>query len=119
MQKNFFAITGRFSPVRLASQAAVAAWFGLYPLAALLPVSAPWLRGLVLAALLVQVVATVVAGRWAARPLVPSFLPCVGLILTSAVMLRAAFVGWRKGGIEWRGVLYPTSLLQDRQRVRF
>jgi hypothetical protein len=119
MQKNFFAITGRFSPVRLALQASVMGWFGLVPLAALLPVTLPWLRALLVATLGVQLLATLVAGRWAARPTVPSLLPWVGMVLGALVMLRAAFVGWQRGGIEWRGVLYPTSLLGERQRVRF
>jgi hypothetical protein len=119
MQKNFFAITGRFSPLRLVGQAVVMAWFGLVPLAALLPVTEPSLRGLLVAALAVQLVATLVAGRWAARPTLPSLFPWVGLVLGALIMVRAAFVGWAKGGIEWRGVLYPTALLAKRQRVRF
>jgi hypothetical protein len=121
MQKNFFAITGRFSPPRIVGQAALIGWLGLYPLAALLPVAprgAAWLHGLLAATAVVQLLATLAASRWTARPSAPSFLPCVGFVLLSWMMLRAAIVGWQKGGIEWRGVLYPTSLLRDRQRVK-
>lgn len=121
MQKNFFAVTGRFSVPRIVAQALVMAWLGLYPLAALLlsaPHLAGWPWGVLAVTVAVQLLATIVASSWTGRPMAPSLLPWVGFALLSLMMLRAAVVGWRRGGIEWRGVLYPTSLLRDRQRVK-
>jgi len=118
MQKNFFAITGRFSPAKIVGQAAVTAWLGLFPLAALLPVQGSWPRAMLGTAMGLQVLSGLVAGRWAARPVLPSLFPGVGLVLLAWMMVRAAVVGRRIGGIRWRGVLYPTALLKNRQRVK-
>lgn len=117
LQKNCFAVVGRFSLPRMVGQSVMLVWFGLFPFAALLPVT-PGLRFIAALALAVQLMATLAGSRWGARPTVPALLPGVGYCLLAYMMLRAGFVGWRKGGIEWRGVLYPTAILKNRQRVK-
>lgn len=121
MQKNFFAVTGGFSPLKIFGHATLLAWFGLFPLALLLPGEAPWApwaRMMLAAAVVMQVVMTLVAGRWTARPVAPSLVPSLGFLFLSFMMVRAAIIGWRMGGIRWRGVFYPTSLLKGCQRVK-
>ena len=68
LQKNFFAITGRFSLARCLFQAAVMAWFGLAPLAMLLDVS-PALFAIPLAGMFGSITSSVYASKVTGRPL--------------------------------------------------
>lgn len=117
MQKNLFAILGRFSVARSAGIAAFFAWLGLVPFAALVaaPMELRTIPVLTLAALAANVaLASRVTGRRrSGAGLVP--LACLAM---SAMVVRAAWVGWRIGGIAWRGVRYPAALLAANQRVR-
>jgi len=118
MQKNFYAITGRFSLVRSLVQAVAFAVLGLWPLLALL-VPTPAVLGLVGLGLLLLVgntwLASVGFGRsgWAAlgAPL--------GFLLIALIVVRSALIGRRIGGIEWRGERYAAADLKARQHVRF
>lgn len=118
LQKNFFAITGRFSLARLVAQAVVMAWLAAFPLALVL---GELTFGRVLAvsvAMLLQLVNALTVARWTRLPLLPAFFPQVGLVVTAFMQVRAGVIGWRQGGIRWRGVLYSTELLRAQQRVR-
>lgn len=118
MQKNFFAVTGRFSLPRIAAQALVLAWLAFFPLALALPGGSTWRAGVLAACLGAQVAMTIAGALFAGRSLVPSLFPSLGFALTAFVALRSGIVGHRLGGISWRGVVYPTRLLEGRQRVR-
>lgn len=43
----------------------------------------------------------------------------VGMLLISAMMLRAGYQCIKNGGIDWRGTHYPTDQLRAGQRVKF
>ncbi len=116
MQKNFFAITGRFSPARMTIQIAVLVWLALFPLLALS--GPPWLLAAALAGLAMQIASAALGALWSGRTLAPSLLAPLGLLLTAYIVGRAAIVGVRQGGISWRGVLYPSELLKPAQRVK-
>jgi len=118
MQKNTFAISGRFSLARILVQSVVLVFVGCFPLLALLSPSTP-LTALSGVGLLAQVTATAVAARWTGRPLGSAFVPALGPLLMAGVSLRAGVVGVREGGIRWRGVLYRSEDLRGVQRVRF
>lgn len=118
MQKNTFAITGRFSLARIVVQVIVLAWLGCFPLLALVAPSTP-IVALAGGGLLLQMLATGVAARWTGRPLASALLPALGPLLMGAIPLRAGIIGVRDGGIHWRGVLYRSEDLRKAQRVRF
>lgn len=124
MQKNWFAIIGRFSVARLLGIALLFGWLACYP--ALLLLLGPELGGAGWAAVLVCCLGVLAAigssmlyARWTRRPYLPSLFVGGGMLLLAAMMLSAARRGQRAGGISWRGVLYPSALLRDAQRVRF
>jgi glycosyltransferase involved in cell wall biosynthesis len=52
------------------------------------------------------------------KPLILSLLP-VGVVLITAMMLRAGYQCLKNGGIDWRGTHYPIDQLRAGQRVKF
>jgi hypothetical protein len=44
--------------------------------------------------------------------------PLVAPVVAFA-LLRAGWLGWRRGGAMWRGTLYPSELLRAGARVKF
>jgi len=57
--------------------------------------------------------------RWIPGKLAPSLLAPLAAGLAGLLFLRAGWVGWRRGGVKWRGTLYPCALLREHQRVKF
>jgi Glycosyl transferase family 2 len=51
------------------------------------------------------------------KPLILLLLP-VGVVLITAMMLRAGYQCLKKGGIDWRGTHYPIDQLRAGQRVK-
>jgi hypothetical protein len=45
--------------------------------------------------------------------------PRLGNLLIAWMLLRSTVIGARIGGIEWRGVRYPSAALSAGRRVRF
>lgn len=117
MQKNMFAIVARFSLARAVAVALGAAWMGLFWLGVLAPV-APVLKALPLLGALSMTAATVLAARACGRAMGPALLWPLGFLATGWMTLRAGVIGARIGGIQWRGVVYPSALLAGAQRVR-
>jgi len=42
----------------------------------------------------------------------------VGTLIFAAIWFRAGWVGWRRGGVEWRGTVYPSKVLKKGRRIR-
>ena len=118
MQKNWYAIVGRFSVTRTATAGIVLALIGLAPLWAVL---APTPRNVALAALtyLSQTGAGLLFARWTGWTRRGAPFMGVGLALQGVACLRAARTGARLNGVEWRGVVYPARTLAPGQRVRW
>jgi cellulose synthase/poly-beta-1,6-N-acetylglucosamine synthase-like glycosyltransferase len=114
LSKGLFAYAGRCEPLRLMLIALAVACLDLSPwLALLLPLGLPWLTvlGGVMAA--ASIASCALGDRWAGRPVRAALLQPVGAALMAWIMLRAAVVGWRHGGVVWRGTLYPSALLRE------
>lgn len=51
------------------------------------------------------------------RSLLPAAFVHLGAILTSFIVFRSGFMGWRLDGIEWRGVRYSSKDINGGRRV--
>lgn len=119
MQKNFYAIMGRFSLARSVAMAVGCVVFALAPWLALLPQTPLPLVWLTAASQVSLVVGTLLFSRWTGRdPLYPALFPNVALLVLAFMSVRAAILGRRMGGIMWRGVRYEAALLESQQRFR-
>ena len=118
LEKNAFAQGARFAPGRGAALAGLGVVGAFAPFAAFLPVGLPWLPAVGVGALAVLVAAALVftrACRESAAGVLLS-LP-LGDLLMSYVIARATLLGVLRGGLVWRGTLYPTEMLRAGQRV--
>ena len=103
---------------RLLAACGLFAGLELAPLVALVPVGH---LGLLLPAatmLLAAVFSIVVLARWVNRPLLPGLCFPLAVPLSIAVLLRTGWLGLRRGGIQWRGTLYPSKMLREGSRLR-
>lgn len=57
--------------------------------------------------------------RWMRRPLVPALFSPIGALIFAVVVVRAGVLEAWRGGIMWRGTLYPTAQLKSEQRFEF
>lgn len=111
LEKGIFAFGGRCESWRLY----------LGALALLAMELAPWIalaRGPVLCALgataIALDIAIVAAGeRWMGRRALPALLVPVGGLVMAWAVARAGWMGARRGGVVWRGTLYPSAMLRE------
>ena len=117
LEKNVYPALGcRLWMVALAS--AWTAWAELAPFAAL-ALGPAWLRALGGAALALGLPVGAATARWAGRPLLPSLAVPVGGLLCAAILLRSGLLGWRRGGVRWRGTFHSCAELRAGRRVSF
>lgn len=118
LEKNGFAQAARFSPWRGLAMSVLAVVGSLGVFAAFLPVGVPWLWVVGASGLVAFGVASIIIARAFRAPLayvLPS-LP-LGDFVMAYVVARATVLGVRRGGLVWRGTMYPTELLRDGRRV--
>ena len=109
---------GRCNPPRLVGMVSLLAALELSPFIATVLWTMPWLQ-IVGAATLLMGTATIFAlHRWSKRPLVSGLLVPLAIALNVAISFRAAWLGFRRGGVVWRGTLYPSQVLRDGMRVK-
>lgn len=118
-EKNAFAALARFDYLRLLAFVLIYPALEISPLLAFLPVSVNWLPGVGGVALLCAVFAIALIARWLRQPLLPGLLFPFGAVLVAFAALRSGVLALVRGGLMWRGTLYPTALLRAGQRYRF
>jgi glycosyltransferase involved in cell wall biosynthesis len=118
LEKNTFASVGCSMP-RLVFAAVALVWLDLAPYVGVFVPGPSWLTWLSAVALVVGWFCAGGMARWMKRPLLPALLVPVGALITGYILVRAGWVGWRRGGVVWRDTFYPSELLRERARVRF
>ncbi|WNG33744.1 glycosyltransferase [Archangium violaceum] len=117
-EKSGFGVMGQFSNTRLVSSCLLFLLIETAPLLALAPGWPMWLRVLGLVGTGLALATCALASRVLRRPLWATLAFPVGTLLLVAVLLRSGWLGWRRGGIMWRGTLYPTELLRSGVRYK-
>jgi hypothetical protein len=107
-----------YSLSRTLAIAAASAITELGFLAALAPAVGPMGRVLGLATLLVALGTSLYVNSWTGLPLPAALLFPIGSAIQTAALVRAGILGALRGGIVWRGTLYPTALLKAGRRVK-
>lgn len=117
MEKNAFAAAGQFSIVRLIINVAALSVLEMAPFIALLPIWHPLLRLVGAAALLISIIVSVLVNIWSRQTVYSAFLWPLGAALMMLFTLRSGYLALRRGGINWRGTLYPLALLRAHRRL--
>jgi glycosyltransferase involved in cell wall biosynthesis len=86
-------------------------------LAAAIVLRSPWLSLAAGLMILAHVVSAVVLYRWADRRILPGILAPLMIPLALVALVRTTWLGWRRGGVVWRGTLYPSRALRRGKRV--
>ena len=115
------ATPANFSLARVVAFALVLAGLETAPILSLVPLAFARTRAVGLAGLAVLAACALccfLMTRWVRARALPVVFGVLLAPAAAAALLRAALVVRRRGGIVWRGRLYPAELLRDHQRVR-
>ncbi|HYO59607.1 glycosyltransferase family 2 protein [Archangium sp.] len=116
-EKSGFGVMGQFSNTRLVLSCLLFLLFETAPLLALAAGWPSWLRVLGVLGTGMALATCALASHVLRRPLVATLAFPVGTLLFVTILLRSGWLGWWRGGIVWRGTLYPTRML--RAGIRF
>ncbi len=114
-----YASFGHCNPLQLVGMVSLVTALELSPFIAALLWTMPWLQIAGAATLFVGAATIIALHRWSRRPLLPGLLVPVAAVLNVALSFRAAWLGFRRGGVVWRGTLYPSRMLREGVRVKF
>ncbi|HEY3246614.1 MAG TPA: glycosyltransferase family 2 protein [Phycisphaerae bacterium] len=89
------------------------------PFLAMGVVRAPLLLALAVSGLVTALVGVGILARWLRRPMLSALCIPLGALLMLLITWRAWLMGLRRGGIAWRGVLYPSKVLREHDRFEF
>ena len=116
LEKNTFAVLGCSAP-RMFALAALALVLELGAWVGLLLAHPVWLAPVCAAALLPSLVLGAVVARHAGLRATAALLAPLGSLIQVWILVRAGWVGWRRGGVLWRGTFYPSAVLRAGRRV--
>jgi hypothetical protein len=59
-----------------------------------------------------------ILAHWTKSRLLPGLLFPFAALLAAALMLRSGWLGFRRGGVVWRGTLYGKDILDAGRRLK-
>lgn len=77
------------------------------------------IQALSLGTILLSIPANVMAARRMNRPVVPFCFSVFGIWCTMYALVRSTYACAKRGGVAWRGTVYPVEKLRTFQRVKF
>jgi hypothetical protein len=113
-----YSSVGRCSLARIVLLSAVLAVMEWSPLVALAGWKLPGLRWAGAAMLAAAVGCHAILARWSKTRHLPGLLFPLAALLAAGVMLRSGWLGFRRGGIVWRGTLYGKDQLRAGRRLK-
>lgn len=117
LEKNAFGAYARYEYSRLVGFLVLLAVVLPGPIVALAQPFWP-VRLLGVAVAAVMLAAGLVLKARTGRKLVPLLLGPLGFLVIAWTLIRSAYFCWKRGGIVWRGTLYPIAALREGLRVR-
>jgi hypothetical protein len=61
---------------------------------------------------------SLILARWSKSRCLPALLFPLAAVVAAGILLRSGWLGYRRGGILWRGTLYPKDQLRAGRRLR-
>lgn len=120
LEKNFFAILGRFSLLRLSAISALLLALYAAPLISLFAFSPNFFMAFLgLITLCCMFAGFVLIANWSEMGVAPALLAPLGDLLIVIMSIRAGVLGLKRGGIYWRDSFYPSKELKKGMRVKF
>lgn len=116
-EKSFLAF--KFNLALALSVAVLLLLLELSPFLSLLPFAPPAVQLMGLCGLGAALLGAVGVNRFMGHPALPALLFPIGSALVVFLLVRAAVLGAARGGLTWRGTLYPTRALIDGRRIEF
>jgi len=113
-----YATAARCSPARMLILCIVLVAMEWAPLVALASWRIPGLLWSGLAMLAAATGSSMILACWSRRRLLPALFFPLAAIIAAGIMLRSGWLGYRRGGIVWRGTLYPKDQLQAGRRLK-
>ncbi|MFH1418457.1 MAG: glycosyltransferase family 2 protein [Planctomycetota bacterium] len=118
-EKAALASFAGFSVVRLVAICLATLILELAPFVGVFAFGQPVLQAIAAGGIVLSVVAQLIPSLSFGRPWWPALFVPVATILSVGILLRAGWLTVRRGGMLWRGTLYPMEMLRRGARLRF
>lgn len=118
-EKSALASFAAFSVARLLAICGVLLLLELAPFVGLFAAGGPALRAVAAAGVVLALLAQLIPSVWFRRAWWPTLFVPVAIMIATGMMLRAGWLAVRRGGMLWRGTLYPMETLRRGARLRF
>jgi hypothetical protein len=118
MEKAAFAGLGHSGLTRMLVQSLVFLALDVAPFVGLLPLGIPRLLYVGVIGSGIALLAQAIPWCWISGRLLPALFVPFGALFALAVTLRSAWLAVKRGGLIWRGTLYPADELRQGTRVK-
>lgn len=119
LERVAYTVVGDFTLRKTVIMFLVLLGIELSPWLAVFSFGIPWLQWLGAITVAVGFGHAIGMNMWLKGPIVTALLHPIGSLMFLWVILRGGYVGWRRGGVIWRGTFYPARVLKEGKRVRW